>query len=214
MIYMCKVTHNTLLLADAFENFRDMCLKEYEIDPARFLSLPGLAWQACLKKTNIELELLTDYDMLLMVEKGIRGGIRHSIHRYAKANNKYMQNYHNNEESSYIQYLEANNLYSWAMSKKLPVNGFKWLDSNEINEDFIKNYNENTDNGYILEVDVKYSKRLHELHSDLPFLSEQMEVNKCKKLVCNLFNKKKYVAHTNTLKQALNHGLKFNKIIE
>ena len=93
-----------------FENFRDMCLKEYEIDLAHFLSLPGLAWQACLKKTNIELELLTDYDMLLMVEEGIRSGICHSIHRYAKANNKYMKNYNNNEES-YIQYLDANNLY-------------------------------------------------------------------------------------------------------
>ena len=98
-----------------------MCLKEYKLDPAHFLSLPGLAWQACLKKTNIELELLTDYDMLLMVEEGIRGRICHSIQRYAKANNKYMKSYNNNEESSYIQYLHANNLYGWAMSKKLPT---------------------------------------------------------------------------------------------
>ena len=206
------VQSDTLLLADVFENFRDMCLKEYELDPAHFLSLPGLAWQACLKKTNVELELLTDYDMLLMVEEGIRGGICHSIHRYAKANNKYMKNYNNNEESSYIQYLDTNNLYGWAMSKKLPVIGFKWTDNDKINEEFIKNYNGNNDNGYIFEVDVKYRKRLHELHSDLPFLSERMEVNKCKKLVCNLFNQKKYVAHINTLKQALNHGLKFKKI--
>ena len=206
------VQSDTLLLADVFENFRDMCLKEYELDPAHFLSLPGLAWQACLKKTNIELELLTDYDMLLMVEEGIRGGICHSIQRYAKANNKYMKNYNNNEESSYIQYLDANNLYGWAMSKKLPVNGFKWTDNNVINEDFIKNYDENNDKGYIFEVDVKYPKRLHDLHSDLPFLSERMEVNTCKKLVCNLFNKKKYAAHINILNQALNHGLKLKKI--
>ena len=152
-----------------------------------------------------------------MVEEGIRGEIYHSIHRYAKANNKYMKNYNNNEESSYIRYLDANNLYGWAMSKKLPVNGFKWIDNNEtagpiINEDFIKSYDENDNKGYIFEVDVKYPKRLLELHSDLLFLSERMKINKCKKRVCNLFNKKKYVAHINTLKQALNHGLKLKKI--
>ena len=205
------VQSDTLLLGDVFENFRDMCLKEYELDPAHFLSLPGLAWQACLNKTNVELELLTDYGMLLMVEEGIRGGICHSIHRYAKANNKYMKNYNNNKESSYIQYLDANNLYGWEMSKKFPVNGFKWIDNKEINEEFIKNYNENDNKGYIFEVDVKYPKRLHDLHSDLPILPERMEINKCKKLVCNLFNKKKYLSHINTLKQALNHGLKLKK---
>ena len=181
------IQSDTLLLADVFNNFRDICIKEYELDPAHFLSLPGLAWQAYLKKTNIELELLTDYNMLLMVEEGVRGAICHSIHRYAKANNKYMKNYNINEDSSYIQYLDANNLYGWAMSKKLPVNGFKWLNSNKINEEFIKNYNENDKKGYILEVDVKYPKKLH----DLPFLPERMEINKCKKLVCNLYDKKK-----------------------
>ena len=114
-----------------------------------------------------------------MVEEGIRGGICNSIHRYAKANNKYMKNYNNNnEESSYIQYLDANNLYGRAMSKKLQVNGFKWTDNNKTNEEFIKNYNENDKKGYIFEVDVKYPKKLHELHSDLPFLPERMEIKK------------------------------------
>ena len=214
------VQSDTLLLSDVFENFRDLCLKVYELDPAHFLSLSRLAWQACLKKTNIELELLTDYDMLLMVEEGKRSGICHSIHRYAKANNKYMKNYNNNEESSYIQYLDANNLYGWAMSKKLPVNGFRLIDSDEINEtneEFIKSYNENDNKGYIFEVDVRYPKRLHDLHSELPFLPKKMEINKCKKLICNLFNKKKYVIHLNSLKQAVNHGLihrKIHRIIE
>ena len=101
------------------------------------------------------------------------------------------------------------------MSNKLPVNGFRWLDSdkiNEINEEYLKNYNENDNKGYIFEVDVRYPKRLHDLHSDLPFLPERMEINKCKKLFCNLSNKKKYVIHVNSLKQALNHGLKLKKI--
>ena len=152
-----------------------------------------------------------------MAEEGIRGRICHSVQRYAKANNKYINNYNNNEESSYIHYLDSNNLYGWAMSKKLPVNGFKWIDNNKttehvINEEFIKNYNENDNKGYILEVDVKYPKRLHELHSDLPFLSERMKTDKCNKLLYNLFNQKKYVTHINSLKQALNHGLKLKKI--
>ena len=163
------------------------------------------------KKTNINLELLTDYDMLLMVEEGIRGGICHSIHRHARANNKYMKNYDKNEESLYIQYLDAKNLYGWGMSQKLPVNGFKWV-NNEINEEFIKNYDENSDKGYILEVDVKYPRNLHDLHSDLSFLPKRMKIDKYKKLVCNLRNKKKYVVHINSLKQALNHGLKLKKV--
>ena len=125
-----------------------------------------------------------------MVEEGIRGGICHSIYRHAKANNKYMKNYNNSEKSYYIQFLDANNLYGWAMSKKLLVNGFKWTDNNIINEEFIKNYNEKDKKGYILEVDIKYLKTLHDLHSDLLFLPERMEINKCKKLVCHLYDKK------------------------
>ena len=183
------VQSDTLLLANVFENFGKTCIKVYELDPAHFLSVLGLAWQACLKN-KCKLELLTDYDMLLMVEEGIRGGICHAIHRHAKANNKYMKNYDKNKESSYIQYLDANNLYRWAMSQKLPVNGFKWV-NNEINEGFIKNYDENRDKGYILEKDVKNPRKLHDLHSDLPFSPKRMKIDKCKKLVCNLLNKKK-----------------------
>ena len=134
------VQSDTLLLADVYENFRNMCLDIYELDPVYFVSAPGLAWQACLKKTGVKLELLTDIDMLLMVEKGTRGGICQAIHRYAKANNKYMKNYDKNNESSYIEYLDANNLYGWEMSQKLSINRFKWVKKlSKFNEDFIKN---------------------------------------------------------------------------
>ena len=140
--------------------------------------------------------------MLLVVEGGIRGGICHSIHRYAKANNKYMKDHNKNIESSNIQYLDSNNLYGWAMSQ--------WVeDKSIINEEFVKNYNENSYKGYILEADVKYPKELHGLHNDLTFLPKKMKIDKCKKLVCDLRNKKKHVVHIKSLKQALNHGLNF-----
>ena len=164
------IRSDTLLLADIFENFRQSCLKNYELDPAHFVSLPGLAWQACLKKTNVELELLTDYDMLLMVEEGIRGGICHAMQRYAKANNKYVKDYDKKKKPSYIQYLDANNLYGKAMTKKLPVRGFRWMDDiSKIDDDFVKDYDKNNNKGYILDVDVDYPNKLQDLHSDLPF---------------------------------------------
>ena len=120
------VQTDILLLADVFEKFRDKCIEIYELDPSHFFPAPGLAWQACLKKTGVELELLRDINMLLMIEAGIRGGMCQAVHKYAKANNKYMKNYDKNIESSCLMYLDANNLYGWAMSQKLPVNGFKF----------------------------------------------------------------------------------------
>ena len=110
------------MLADVFKNLRNKCIEIYKLDPTHFLSAPGLTCQAFLKKTKVELELLTDIDMLLMVERGTRGGICQAIHRYAKGNNKYMKNYDKNIISSYLMYIDANNLYGWAMSQKLPVN--------------------------------------------------------------------------------------------
>ena len=161
------------------------------------------------KKTNVKFELLTDYDMLLMVEEGIIGGIFHVIHRHAKANNKCIKNYNKNKGSSYIQYLDANSLYGWAMSQKLPVNGFKWInDVTEIDEKFIKI----TTKMVIKDIYVKYPRKLHDLHSDLPFLLERMKIDKCKMLVCNLRNKKKDVVHIRSLEQALHHGLKLKKV--
>ena len=112
--------------ADVFENFRNKCIEIYELVPAHFLSAPGLAWQACLKKTGVKLGLLTNNNMLMMVDKGIGGGACHAIHRYVKANNKYVKNYDKHIESSYLMYSDARNLYGWAIYQKLPVNGFKW----------------------------------------------------------------------------------------
>ena len=128
--------------------------------------------------------------MLLMIEKGIRGGICHAIHRHAKANNKYLIYYDENKEISYILYLGANKLYGWAMSQNLPVSGFKFVKNvSKIDKDFTKNYDEDSDKGHILEVDVEYPKNLNE-HSDLPFLPERMKINDCIKLLCNLYDKK------------------------
>ena len=151
--------------------------------------------------------------MLIMFEEGIRGGMCQAIYRYAKANNKYMKNYDKNKESSYLEYVDANNLYGFAMCKKLPADGFKWVhDLSIFTEDFIKNYNEEGDTGYLFVVDVEYPKNLHKLHSDLPFLPERMKINKCTKLVCNVQDKENYPVHVLALKQALNHGLKLTKV--
>ena len=122
--------------------------------------------------------------MLLMVEKGTRGGVSQAIHRYAEAINKYMKNYDKDIISSYLMYLDTNNLYRQAMYQKLRVNGFKWVKSlSKFNEIFIRNYDENRDKGYFLEVDVDYPKKLFNLHKDLPFLSERKKVNKIEKLI-------------------------------
>ena len=209
------VQSDTTLLTDVFETFRDKCLEIYELDPAHFLSAPRLAWQACLKKTQVKLELLTDNDMLLMFEERIRGGMCQATHKYAKANNKYMNSHDKNNESSYLEYLDANNLYGWAMSQKLPVRNFKRIekgDISEFNEAFIKNYDENSDKGYILEVDVKYTEKIHMLHSDLAFLPEVMKINKCTKITCTIQNKENYVIHIRALKQVINHGIELTKV--
>ena len=189
------VQSDTTLLADVFENFRDKCIEIYKLDPAHFLSAPGLSWQACLKKTGVKLELLSDNDKLMMIEEETRGGMCNAVYRHAKGNSKYMENYDKNTESSYLEYLHANNLYGWAMSQKLPVSDFKWVEKDEIlkfDENFIKNYDENSDKGYIFEVDVEYPKSLHMLYSDLPFLPERMKINKCTKLVNTVQDKENY----------------------
>ena len=207
------VQSDTLLLADVFNSFRNLCVETYQLDPAYFLSLPGLAWQACLKRTEVKLELISDIDMLFMIEEGIKGGICHSVLRHTKANNKYMKDYDENKDDSFLLYTEFNNLYGKVMSEKSPVDGFEWIeDTSEIDENFIKNYDEDSDVGYFIKADIQNPKELDNNHSDLPLLPERMKVNKYKKLVCNLYDEKDYDDHIRLIKQALNHGLKIKKI--
>ena len=196
---------DVLLLADVFENFRDVCMKNYQLDPAWYYTAPGLAWDAALKKTGVELELLSDPDMLLMFEKGIRGGISMISNRHGKANNSYMDDeYDDKRATKYITYLDANNLYGWAMCKPLPTSNFKWMDDDELTS-----WKKHT---CILEVDLEYSKHLHDLHNDYPLAPERLVLGKVEKLVPNLNDKIKYVIHYENLKLYESLGLKITKI--
>ena len=167
-----------------------------------------------MKKAGVRLEPLTDLDVLLMSECGIRGGITQAVHRYASANNKYMgEKFHPKEESIFLQYLDANNLYGWAMIQPLPTGGFKWVgDVSKFTPEKIARLAKRGSKGYLLEVDVKYPKELHDLHNDLPFMCEKMKINKVEKLVPNLYDKKKHVIHIRALDQALKHGLILEKV--
>ena len=173
-----------------FENFRDTTISIDKLDPAYYLSAPGLSWQPCLKKTWVTLELLTDKDMLLLFVKGIRGGMCNAVCKYVKANNKYMKNYDKTKESIFLMYVDANNLYGRAMSDKLPVDKFTWeTDLSILTGDFIKNYDSHSDMGYIFYVDFIYPKELYGLHKDLRFLPDRMGVNKVNKLVASVHDK-------------------------
>ena len=227
------VQPDTLLLADCFENFRNPCQKEYELDPCYFVSIPGLI----LKKTQVKLELLTDIDMILMNENGIRGGITQAVHRYSSANNKYMENYILNIPFSYLMYLDANNLYGYTMCRKLPLNDFRWVKNiTKLSNEFIMNYDEETSKrGYLLEVDIEYPKHLHNEHLKSPFCpskdekpatntkysssiqntrknNEEFLSKPNQKLLTTLYDKERYVVQITTLQQALKHGLKLKKI--
>ena len=209
---------DVLLLSDVFENFRKTCLKHYKLDPAHYYTSPGLAWDACLKETGQELQLLNDYDMLMMFEKGIRGGISHISKRYAKANNKYMKDYNPDEESSYIQYLDANNLYGWAMSQQLPTHGFSWMKNSTKEKvmDILDKANHSMSNrgrkGYIFEVDLEYPKKLWEEHNDYPLAPEKMIVNGVEKLICHFKPRKNYVVHYRNLRQYLEMGMRITAV--
>lgn len=221
-----------LLLADVFESFRKTCLQYYKLDPCHYFTSPGLSWDAMLKMTNIKLELMTYVDMFQFIEKGMRGGVSYIAHRYGKANNKYMSDYNPKQPCKHIMYLDANNLYGWAMSQYLPTDGFKWLSQKSIDRLDIRNYDEESEKGLILEVDLEYPQELHDIHNSYPLAPEQIKVNKdmlsnyCKqiaekyqistglvtKLIPTLNNKEKYVLHYRNLQLYLALGLKLSKI--
>ena len=180
-------------------------MKIYDLDPAGYYTAPGLAIDACLKKIGVQLELLSDPDMLLLFEKDIRAGVSIIPTRCAEANNKYMgSKYNPDEESKFIQYLDANNLYGWAMSQSLSVRDFKWKPESEI-----KNWKNIP---CILEVDLEYPRERHILHNEYPLVPERLECNEVQKLIPNLCDKTTYVIHHETLKLYLDLGLKLKKI--
>ena len=201
------------MLTDVFEAFRDVCLKNYKLDPAWYYTAPVLAWDAPLKYTKVELALLTNSDMLLMVERGIRGGVSSIMTRCTKPNNRYMGKDFNPEEAiKYLVYLDANNLYGWAMSKPLPTKGFKWMAKDELQD--WKKFLDCEGQGCILEVDLDYPKDLdlHNRHNECPLAPERITVNKVEKLIPNLCDKRKYVVHYETLKLYESLGLKITKV--
>ena len=201
---------DVLLLADVMESFRKLCEKHYELDPAHYFTTPGLAWDAMLKMTNVKLELLDDVDQLLMVEKGIRGGNSNVFKRFATANNKFMKNFDEKQTSRFLVYLDANNLYGWAMSQPLPVGKFAWMSEEELKN--WKNFVETEGRGCILEVDLIYPEELHDSHNDFPLAPEILMLGSVEKLTQNLRDKKGMVLHGRNLELFLSLGMKLKNI--
>ena len=227
---------NVLLLTDVFKNFRKTCMQYYKLDSCHYLTSLGLSWDAMLKMTNMKLELRTDVDMFQFIEKGMHGGVSYIANRYGKANNKYMKEYNEKAPSKYIMYLDANNLYGWAMSQYLPTGNFKWMSDKEIKQINLGKYKadgkKGPKKGLILEVDLEYPPELHDMHNDYPICPERVKVSNnmlsgyCKKiaekykisiglvskLIPMLRDKKEYVLHYRNLQLYLDLGLKIKKI--
>jgi hypothetical protein len=200
-----------MLLADVFEAFRLRTLQTYGLDPTHYYTLPGYAWDVMLKQTDVKLELLTDIDQIMFIERGIRGGLSQCSKRHAKANNKYMINFDETSEPIFLMYNDINNQYGFAMSQPLPTGGFEWVED-------VKNFdfNVSVDNpkGYILEVDLKYPKAIHDSHCDVPFCPEHRAPpnSREKKLLATVYDKTRYILHYRNLQQALENGLELIKI--
>ena len=223
---------DVLLLTDVFENFRKTCMQYYKLDPCHYFTSPGLSWDAMLKMTNIKLELMTDIDMFQFIKKGMHGGVSYITNRYGNTNNKYMKEYNEKALSKYIMYLDANNLYGWAMSQYLPTGNFKWMTGKEISKIDLEKYKADGKEGFILEVDLEYPQELHGIHNDYPVAPEKVKVSNnmlsayCKKiaekynisiglvskLIPTLRDKKEYALHYRNLQLYLDLGLKIKKI--
>ena len=224
------VKKDVLLSADVFEKFIATCLKVYGLDPCHYFSSSGLSWEAMLKMTGVKLEKISDIDKYLFIRKGLRGGISYIAKRYAKANNKYINDYDPKRQSTFISYLDMNNLYGWAMSEYLPYERFKWL---KIVDEFdMMSVSEKCLIGYFLEVDLEYPDELHELHNDYPLASEKLAISRdmlskyckkigdkyeikigdVKKLIPNLGKKTNYVVHYRNLRLYLSLEMKLTKI--
>ncbi|XP_026819198.1 uncharacterized protein LOC113557856 [Rhopalosiphum maidis] len=202
---------DVLLLADVLENFRDVCLKTYNLDAAYYFTAPGLSFDAMLKFTGKKLELLSDYDMLLMYENGIRGGLVQASMRHAKANNIKTPDYDETKEKSWLIYQDCNNLYGWAMCQYMPYGDFNWVESN-LNE--LSEMSPTSDKGRVYEIDVSYPQHLHDKHNDLPLLPQNgiPSGSKVKKLMSTFKQKKNYIIHYRNLQQAIENGLIVEKV--
>ncbi|KYN18581.1 hypothetical protein ALC57_09095 [Trachymyrmex cornetzi] len=203
---------DVLLLADIFEDFRNSCVASYGLDPAHYYTLPGFTWDAMLKHTRVRFELLTDIDMVMFIERGIRGGLSQCSGRYAQANNKYMRSYDSSKPSSYLMYYDVNNLYGWAMCQPLPYAEFRWVED-AANFD-VSAIAPDSPTGYILEVDLEYPQHLHDRHTDLPFCPtrDKPPGKREDKLLATLYDKQRYVIHYRNLQQCTRHGLCVTKI--
>ncbi|XP_054281315.1 uncharacterized protein LOC128998984 [Macrosteles quadrilineatus] len=210
MIYqMCDI----LLLADVFEDFRSMSMREFQLDPLYYVSTPGLTFDAMLRYTNVTIDLLTDLEMVKFVQRGMRGGLVGCSHRLSRANNPYMEHlYDPTKPTSYLWYIDANNLYGFCLSKHLPISEFTWVEGND---DLVKEVLQlppDSDTGYFLEADFQYPDHLHDTHNDMPFLPEVQVIDGQNMLMETLGSRTKYVCHYRALQQAVEHGLILTKI--
>ena len=203
---------DVLLLADVIENFRQVLIENYHLDPAWFLTAPSFFWAAMLKMTGVELQLISEenMEMFRFFERQIRGGVSTVFHRFSQANNKFQEDFDSTKPSKVIVYLDANSLYPTAMMQPLPVDGFEWLSKSALkNWEKIVNSEEV---GCILEVDLEYPNHLHDFHNDFPLAPELLEVNEFQKLIPNLADKEKMVLDGRSLQLFLSLGMVLKKI--